>query len=226
MGAGYLLSGNGFVGLGTGSKDTVTVTGTAKSEKSNEIAVFTINISEENYDKNIAVEGLNKNSDEIVAKIKDFGIVAADLKTENFNVYQKSEWNPIYQRSDLTNWVASVMIEIKLRDKDKASELTTMLATLDVTNVNGPEFQLDDSQDQDFDLLSEAFANAYEKATVLAKSSGRGLGKVVKVIEGAKADSQNPVFDSGIGGAGGAGVPMESGTTKVEKSVNVTFELE
>ena len=71
-------------------------------------------------------------------------------------------------------------------------------------------------------MFDQALKNAGEKAAIVAKSSGRTLGKIISIVEG-YAPAQTFYRMEG-GGGGGGGIEPGSGT--VNKTVTVTYELE
>lgn len=222
---GALLFGSYLLGV---KKETqvIVVTGEAKQEKSNQIAMFSANVSSVNSKKVEAVTDLNKKSTSVVTAVKTFGIDDKDIKTNYFNVYQNTQWDPSTQTSKLTDWTASLTVEITLRDVVKAGELGMLLAQLDTASVNGPNLQLDDQQKQDIDLLQSALEAAKEKAEKLALSSGRKLGKLLSVYEGGVSNQPIIYKDLARGmGGGGSGLPIEPGSSSLFKTVTATYEL-
>lgn len=204
----------------------IVVTGEAKQEKSNQVAMFSASITSTFSKKIDAVTDLNKKSTAVINAVKTFGVADTDVKTNYFNVYQNSQWDPISQISKMTDWTASLSVDVTLRDVVKAGELGMLLAQLDTSNVSGPNLQLDEDQKQDNELLKTALDNAKAKAEKLAMSSGRKLGKLISVTEGG-ASNIYPMYkdvSTGMGG-GGSGLPVNPGTSTVYKSVTATYEL-
>ena len=202
---------------------TITVSGEAHLEEKSQIATFTAGVTAINDDKETAVSEVNQTIDEIINTVKAFGIAEEDIQTRNLSVNQTQEAfiEDERRKVELGQWRANNTIEITLRDVDKASALADLLGESGATNVYGPNFSLDDTQDSEVVLLEEAIDNAREKADTIAKSSGRKLGKIVTVSEGSQQSSG--IFKS-LPEAGG-GTPIEPGTETVYKTVTVTFEL-
>jgi uncharacterized protein YggE len=205
---------------------SVTVTGTAKSQKNNEIATFTAGVNSVNDDKSKAVAEVNEKVTALVQSVKQFGIADKDIKTQNLNIYQTQEqyYEEGTQKQRLGQWNVGNSIEITLRDVAKAQELTDLLSKSGANNVYGPNFSLDDSQDASSELTAQAVANAREKAEGMAKASGARLGKVVTIADGG-AITDSPMYAMKAEGMGGGGSPVEAGSTTVTKTVTVTFEL-
>ncbi len=209
---------------------TVTVTGTAKSTQKNQIASFTAGVNIIKDKKEDAVAETNQKISALVEAVKKFGIPAADIKTQNVSVYQQQE--PVYMMDSKVapvkrgggQWVVNNSIEITLRDVDKASALTDLLNSSGANNVYGPNFRMDNTSNIEKSLYDGAIQDARERAAIIAKSSGRKLGKVVSVNEG--AGGVNPVYPMMAKTAGmGGGAVTEVGTENVSQSLVVSFEL-
>lgn len=202
---------------------TITVSGEATLEEKSQIATFTAGVTVINDDKEIAVSEVNQAMTDIAEIVKTFGVAEEDIQTRNLSVYQTQELfiEKEARKALLGQWRANNTIEITLRDVNRASAFADLLNESEATNVYGPNFSLDDTQDLEVVLLEEAINNAREKAEKIAVSSDRKLGKIVTVSEGAQQTSG--IF-GGLPEAGGD-TPIEPGTETVYKTVTVTFEL-
>lgn len=203
---------------------TITVLGEASLEEKSQIATFTVGVTAINDDKETAVSEVNQIIGEIISAVKTFGIAEEDIQTRSLSVHQVQEAfidDDEINRVKLGQWRANNTIEITLRDVNKASALADLLNESGATNVYGPNFSLDDTQDSKVILLEEAINNAREKAEKIAEASGRKLGKIITVTEGSQQSSG--IF-RGLEMADG-GTPIEPGTETVYQTATVTFEL-
>jgi len=201
------------------NRKTVTVSGTATTKETNQVASFSAGVMVQNMDKNKAITEVNGKTDELKKAVKGFGIKAADIQTQNLSYYQepKGSTNP-------GQWQVNNSVEITLRDVTKASELADLLAKTGATNVYGPNFRLDEDNKAANGLFDEAIKDAKTKAESMAKASGRKLGKVLNVTEGASSSGVYPMYDRAMG-AGGVAAPIEPGSQTVSKTVTVVWEL-
>ena len=204
----------------------ITVTGQAKEQISSQIAHFSAAVTITNDDKQTAVNEVNQKMTVIIQAVKDFGIDDQDIITQNVSVSEFKEPRPRgLQMPAVARWRASNSIAITLRDIDKASALTDLLSNLNATNISGPRFTVDDTQQAETDLMKAAVDNAREKAEAIAQASGRKLGKVLSVSEGATSRPGPILFRAEVG-MDDEGVPIEPGSQTVSKTVTVIFELE
>ena len=199
--------------------NTVTVTGEAKTQQKNQLASFSAGAMATGMDKNKAMTEVNTKINDLIKSVKDFGVAEADIKTQNLSYYQeqKGSLNP-------GQWQVNNTIEITLRDVAKANDLSDLLAKSGANNVYGPNFRMDDTNQIETGLFGEAIKNAKEKADAIAKASGRTIGKVITVNEGASTSNIYPMFAK-LDSVGTGGAVTEPGSATVSKSVTVVFEL-
>lgn len=207
--------------------ETVTVIGEAKSVQKNQIATFNAGVDAINSDKDKAVAEVNSKMEAIIKAVKDFGIVEADIKTQNLNIFQQEEtyYEGGVQKNRKGQWRVNNGIEIVLREVDKASSLASLLTSSGANNVYGPNFSFDDVSETQKGLYEAAMKDAREKAEMLVKVSGRKLGKVINVSEGGSGDVYSK-YQVMMEDFGGRGVSMEPGSGTVRQSLVVVFELE
>lgn len=215
------------VGWGTVSlapARTVTVTGTAKTQLTNQVSSFTAGINVTDDNKDSAISKANSTMEAIIAAVKEFGIPDGDIKTNNLSIFQQEDmyYDNGIQKYRPGSWRVSNNVDVTLRDVTKATGLTEVLTSSGATNVYGPNFSVDDTDETEIGLSAQALENARIKAAEIANASGRKLGGVISVTESG-ADSQSPVYMREMGGGGGA--PLEPGGSTVQKSLSVTFEL-
>jgi hypothetical protein len=209
------------------TQETIVVTGESETKQKNEVASFSAGVNVIKENKEEAVEEVNKKINELMASVKAFGIPEADIQTQSINVYQqqKSLYSPssAIRPVEEGQWVVNNTIEITLRDVLKVNDLVDLLNKSGANNVYGPSFRIEDTKEAEKTLYNDAIADAKEKAVLIAKASGRKLGKVVNVIEGSSSSygfKAVPMSDSAAGGA-----ELSPGTSTISKTLTVTFEL-
>lgn len=205
----------------TKQPEVVIVTGEGSSQEKNQIASFNAGINIIRDKKEEAINEVNQKTKELIDSVKNFGIPEADIKTQNMSVYQMQDPG----RVEVNNkWSVNNSIEVILRDVNKTNELADLLNKSGANNVYGPNFRMDENNNQTgINLYNSAIGDAREKAEIIAKTSGRKLGKVVGVVEGGSSNNIYPMYSKaeGMGGA-----VSEPGSSTVTKVLTVTFELE
>lgn len=203
---------------------TITVSGYAEREEKNEVAQFYAGVTATNADKQAAIDEVNKQMAQVIEKLKGFGIADADIKTQSLSVYQDQEQvtEGGRQRYQAGNWRVNNSVQIKLRDGARASELLSLLGESGLTDISGPNFSLDSSDENRAELLQQAVEKAKEKAAHVAEANKKKLGKVLSISEG--AGGAPIMYDFARSQSGGGG-PVEPGTSTVGATATVVFEL-
>lgn len=211
---------------------TITVTGEAKSDQKSETAGFSVAVSATNDDKQTAINEVNGKMNEIIAKVKTFGIDEKDIKTQQISTYENQQTELMSycpncpEKPTQKRWQANNSIEIKLKDVSKVTALTDLLNSTGATSVSGPNFGLTDADKSADELLTQAINDARTKGEKIAKAAGRRLGKVITVSESGGYGPIYPVaLDMAKSSRESIPTPIEPGTQMVYKSVTVIFEL-
>ncbi len=129
----------------------------------------------------------------------------------------------------LTGYEAYENVSVKVRDVDTAGKIMQDLGTLGVTDLNGPNFSIDDEDDLKAEARKAAIEDAREKAKVLAHDLGVSLGDVVNFSE----DGVYPVpmyygRDSMMAeGANMKSAPAQlpKGENTISSDVSITYEI-
>ena len=206
--------------------ETITVTGSSKTDVMNEVAQFYAGVTVTNDDKQAAITEVNQKMNETIEALKTFGIAEADIKTQNLSVYQSQDSVTLdgKQRTEPGQWNANNSIQVKLRDGSRTSDLVAVLTNSGLTDVSGPNFMTDDSttDGNEAELLKKAVEAARAKATGLAEANGKRIVKVLSIVEGGSSNDSPIMFDRAMGGGGS---PVQPGTSSQAASVTVTFEV-
>jgi uncharacterized protein YggE len=212
---------------------TITVTGEAETQHSNQIASFQATVQETNPDRETAVQVVNQQMEQLIARLKEFGIAEADLKTESLSLYEMDVpereammYPPMPPAtSGVTQWHASNMVSITLRDLTRASDLATLLAGMERVSMSGPNFMVDDTSGVDQELLEEAMQDARQKAEFLLSGTNQKLGKIVSISESGYTQPMPYYREMAASSMDSATVPVEPGSQTVYQTVMVVFEI-
>ena len=229
---------------------SITVSGLAKKEQTNQIANFTAGVESIEKTKEEALNKTNEAMNQLIAKVKQFGIKDEDIQTQQANVYQDTEYvttdatvsnsgpteSLIYPRPDTTKaqkgqWRANNSVTIKLREVDRAEALLAIINESGVNYVYGPNFSIDNAETAGDELLSAAVANARQKAENIANANNQKVGKIISVAEGGNSYPMYASYDSvmpmaaGMGKSAVVSPELEPGSSSTSKTVTVTFEL-
>lgn len=214
---------------------TITVEGTGTGTAIPNLATVSFSVTEEGTTVADAQGKATEKTDAALAAVKDLAIEEKDVKTLSYNVYPKYE--NVYcangycpERSPkIIGYEVSQTVEVKVRDTAKAGDVLQALGTLNVQNISGPNFTVDEDEDLKSVAREEAITEAKAKAKTLAKELGVSLGKVVSYYE-------NPGYPTPYYGYGGKGEmamdavaqsapALPAGEQETTVTVSITYEI-
>jgi len=217
---------------------TISVSGTGEVTVIPDIAVISVSVEVENKDISTGQEESAKKINAIKDYLKGNGVDEKDIKTINYSI------NPQYDyvrevcpvgfscpggKQKLRGYRVAQSIEVKVRETKDTGKILTGIGELGVTNVYGPNFQVDDEDV----VLKEAREMAIQDARREAKELADALGvRLVKVV----SFNENGSFPYPAYGMGGDGaVKFEStsrtipdipvGENTITSYVTITYEI-
>src|ERR1035437_4760409 len=173
--------------------NVISVTGTGDVTAVSDIATLTVNLTKDGKTAKEAQDLLNESITKTLKYLKDQKIDDKDIKSEYGGLSPKYSYTaqmmPCFtspcptQNPTIVGYTATQSITIKVRIVDNASIIRTGLASLGITDINGPTFSIDNEDTFKDQARSIAITQAKGKALVLAKELGVRLGKVVNFSE-------------------------------------------
>jgi len=220
-----------YIGKTPDIQDRVIVTGEGKVTAAPDVAVISVGLVTEGTTVNAAQKQNNDKMNSVVKAVKEeFKIEDKDLKTQNYSVYPKYNWDN--GRQTIIGYTVNQNLEIKLRDFDKAGDIIAKATSLGANQVSGPNFMIDDIEQFRAQAREEAIKQAKDKAKVLADQVGIKLGRIVNFNEGGSDYYPVPYYADSVMGMGGslelksvASPEIESGSQDVTVNVSISYEI-
>lgn len=221
---------------------TITLTGQGEVSAVPDIATVYFTISKEAKTVKAAQDQVAVVEKKAIDFLKQNGIAEKDIKTSNASVNPRYEYVkgsasmpcpldycPPEGRSVIVGYEASESITVKVRKIDQAGEIMQGLGSVGVSNINGPEFAIDNEDALKAQARKMAIEEARAKAEVLAKDLGVRLGRVAEFSE----SGDYPVYFGydralKVGAANqemNASAELPKGENKVIVNVTVTYEI-
>ncbi len=221
---------------GVPATDTITVTGNGQATLPPDIA--TVSFTVENTAKTVA-DAQDKTTVQANAAIdfvKGQGVAEKDVKTLAYNISPQysypgpcpaNTYCPV-RSPEITGYQVSETVQAKVRDLAKVGDLLSGLGKLEVQNISGPSFGLDDSTAGYDAARADAIAKAKAQADLLATQLGVHLGKIVNFSE-SSGNYPVPMYAYGMGGGASdkaAVAPsIPTGENTYSASVSITYEI-
>lgn len=221
---------SGPLPYGTPDEPRVAVCGEASLEFDPEIARITVTVGARGTDRQEALKSLTRRNSEALELIRGYGDAVEKLATGTFSV--SPELTDKGKRERVRSYSGRVQITATVGDFTALGEMTTRLADLELTRVDGPWWALR----PDSPAHREARQQAVREAVVRAREYAAALdADLVALVELADLGAENatapppPTFGARAAGFGGApseaaaALDLEPQRQRVQAQVNARF---
>lgn len=208
-------------------RDSMSVDGEGKVIGVPDVAVVDLGVMTEGKEVLTAQTDNAKKMNNMINKLKGFGVEAKDIQTVNYSISPQYDWNNGKQL--LRGYQVSQNLRVKIRDLTKISAVLQTAGEVGVNQISGVTFSIDDPDALRQQAREKAIADANRKAAYLSKATGMRLSKVISVNEYTPDAPYgfNKSYAEGLGG-GLVTAPapqVESGSLEVKINLNVTYEI-
>lgn len=226
-----------FVGAGVPATNTITVDGTGEAFAIPDIATVYFTVMFEESTVNAAQEKATERTNAAIAYLKEEGVEEKDIRTESYNVYPQYDYITTTcipgvpcrgGEQQLRGYQVSQTVAVKVRSVENVGTILGGLGELNVQNISGPNFEIDDIDSIRAEAREQAVEEARAKAKALAKDLNVRLVRVVGFWE-----DTNPYgypmyaesYDMALGKGGMNAPEIPTGESKVTSRVNITYEI-
>lgn len=235
-----------YIGRGVYAANVISVNGTADVFAVPDVATFSFSVTESAKDMATAQDLANKKSNTAIEAVKALGVADKDIKTISYNSYPKYEWKsglcpqsvsssgvemsyPCSGKNVLTGYEVSQTLSVKVRKTQDAGTILAKVGSLNVENISGLNFVIDDMDKVQAEARDKAIQNAKDKAKVLSKSLGIKLDHIINFYEngnGGAYGGDMMYSAKGMGVSAQAVVAdIQTGENKITANVTITFEV-
>ncbi len=217
---------------GTPEVPRVAVRGEARIEVDPEIARIGITVSARGTDRRSALEDLTRRNNAVLDLIKSYGDPVEKLETGAFSITPELTRHGRAER--IRAYHGRVHITAELSDFTTLGELTTRLADLELTQVDGPWWALRPTSPAHGQARRQAVLEAVQRAREYAEALGARLAALVELAD-LGAENAAPFAAAGAGmrtmafsAAEDAGPPpldLEPQRQTVHAQVNARFTM-
>ncbi|MFJ6630395.1 SIMPL domain-containing protein [Streptomyces sp. NPDC091376] len=172
--------------FGTPEMPRVAVRGEARLEIDPEIARIEVTVSARGKDRRAALDDLTRRNGQVLDLIKSYGDAVEKLETGAFSISPELAQHGRGER--IRAYHGRVHITAVLADFTALGELTTRLADLDLTRVDGPWWSLRPDSPAHGEARRQAVLEAVQRAREYADALGARLSALVELADlGAEA---------------------------------------
>ncbi len=217
---------NDFRNGGTNSvPQTVSFTGEGTVKAIPDTAKVEVGLVTEGKDS-ISVQNENTSKMNAVIKfLKDQGIKDEDIKTSNYNLSPKYDYNK--GKSTLAGYIINQIVTITVRDLTKVGKVLDGSVSSGANEVNSVSLFVDKPEELKNKAREDAVKQAKEKALSTSKIAGFRLGRVVNFYENSVGESPMYYESMAMGKGGASNVSplpqIEPGSQEIKISVTLTY---
>jgi len=204
----------------------LSVTGDGTVYATPDIAKFQFGVQQTGKDAATVQDQIATKIDSVKAKLKDLDIDDKDIKTVEFGIY------PDYNSTgnQVRSYTGRHMLEVTIRDLDKADEISGAVVTAGANQVQNIQFTVENPDQWYQQARTQAIQQAKDKAKQLADAAGIKLGKLLSINE---YTSNGPIYyaDTPAGyGVGGGPMPtkdsgVEPGSLELHANVTLVYDI-
>ncbi|WP_181768548.1 SIMPL domain-containing protein [Streptomyces albidus (ex Kaewkla and Franco 2022)] len=214
---------------GTADEPRVAVRGEASLEFDPEIARIAVQVSVRGTDRREALESLTRRNSEVLELLKGYGEAVEKLSTGAFSV--SPELSEKGRRERVRTYNGRVHISATVADFTALGEMTTRLADMDMTTVDGPWWALRTDSPAHREARQQAVREAVTRAREYAGALGAELVALLELAD-LGAESAPPPAPAGMRSASYGGPPaggaapaldLEPKRQRVQAQVNARF---
>ena len=197
----------------------LTVTGTGSVRTVPDRASFFFGVQSEATTARAALTANTAAARKVVEAIRGAGVAAADLQTSQVSLSPRSNESG----TEIVGYTAFTTVTATIREIGRVGAIVDVAVDAGANTLSGPSLTRGDTDALYRQALRAAFTDAREKAETLAAASGRTLGAVTAIVEGAQGGGV-PMPLAGQDTARSS-VEIAPGTQSIDASVSVTFAL-
>jgi uncharacterized protein len=195
--------------------DSITVSGVGSVESTPNEAEMSFGVESRRPTANAAVAANADEMRRLINALRQAG--AREIATQWVSVYPTSSEDGSIDGYSASNSVSAVT------DVGDAAALIDAAAEAGANQISGPGLSSSNAEELYRRALTDAVAEARERAEVLAKAAGRSLGGISAIVEGT-ASIPLPYAER-LAADAAASTPIVPGEQETSATVTVTFDL-
>lgn len=204
---------------------------------------FTARASSKEANTKAIEDNLSKSVSSVFEKLKALGIEEKDITTTSYSVNPKYEYEtcevrtmiypptPCTSKSVIVGYEAVESVNIKVRNTENVGKALAVLAEEKITEVYGPNFEVDDIDALKDEARAEAIEDAKEKAKDLSKSLGVRIKRIISFSDDSGNMYMPMMYKAMSDSSGSVGVvareaAIAEGEQNITSNVSITFQIE
>lgn len=229
-----------YIGAGATSSNIITVTGKADTDVKPDVAVITFTSRSEAKKTAEAQDVVTKQVQKAVESLKALGVTENDIKTTSVNSYPKysypreicNGYSCTQPKPVLDGYEYIQVNEVKIRKTEIVGEVLEALGKLEINELSGPDFRVDEIEKIQDSVRELAIDNAKTKAQTLANQLGVDLVRITSFSETSGDYYPRPMYSMSkmmettvASPEGNSADGIMQGENKIESQVTISYEI-
>jgi len=220
-----------YIGQDIIVRNTISVSGTGEAYVKPNLGLVSFSVITEKKTVAQSMSENTKKMNKVIETMKALGIEEKDLKTTQFDIYPRYEYQddetfPLREKRVLVGYEVFQSLQVKIRDLEKSGQIVQGAADAGANQVGDLTFAVDDQKrgEAEKQTRKDAIKEAKEQAKEIAKQLGVGLIRIIDFSEQSYAPRSDYMLKEAYG-SGGATPQIETGENKIETTVYITYEI-
>lgn len=214
------------------SSTLLSINAEARSARKPDLAVFSAGVTSQGKTAAAALASNSADMNRVVAALKAAGIADKDIQTSGLNL------NPLYaqpvvgpngqvesQEPRIIGYQVTNQVNVRQRNLAQFGKVLDTLVAAGANQINGPSFELENSDSAMDEARTAAMAKARQRAELYAKAAGLKVKRIISISEGGGYSPPMPVVYAKMAMAEAAPTPVAPGEVGLVANVAVQFEL-
>jgi uncharacterized protein YggE len=213
----------------------LTVSAEGSSNRQPDLAIFSAGVTTQGRTAGEALAANSTAMARVISSLKAAGIAERDIQTSNLSL------NPVYAQprrlpdgtveqpeQKIVGYSVNNMVSVRQRKLDNYGKVIDTLVGAGANQINGPSFQLDESDAALDEARVEAMKKARARAQLYATAAGLRVVRVVSISESGGFYQPMPVFARRMEAASAPPpppAPVQAGELELKAHVTVLYEL-
>jgi uncharacterized protein len=209
------------------SPGVISVSGTGEVSAKPDMAVINAGVTTEDAQASACYAANSKIMNAVYAELKKAGIAEDDIKTVNFTLSPRINYNrKPGEPEKIVGYTLNHIFSIKVKDIKKAGDVIDRVVKAGATNVSNVMFTILDDTKYKAQAREEAVREAKEKAEQLAKTAGVTLDKIVSISE----SGSRPIYPLRADGMlmkamAAEAAPVMEGELQITDTVQISYTI-
>ncbi|WP_333860911.1 SIMPL domain-containing protein [Clostridium sp.] len=206
---------------------TINVTGDGEVNVVPDIAHLSLGVTTEDSTVDKAQKNNSVAMNKVVEAVKAAGVAAEDIKTSNYSINPKYNYNEETGTSTIIGYTVDSTLNVTVKNIDSVGNIIDIAVANGANNSNGVTFGVSNYEKYYNKALANAIVNAKAKAQAIADALDVKLSTLTTVTENSNGvPSEYPIFydSSSVKNSGGQGTIIETGLYKIRANVGLVYQ--